>query len=141
MYYSSDFDKSVQSSMVNASSVGELLDTMDVSLPYRLSVLDSDLWDKVMLVRPQPVPLEDLRREGQIDLEEIVPEVIKLFESDDIMTLRDRLLSEATSPILRNIQLDKLDPQLLNEWFRLTRLAGSSTLEQVMEEEVRLADK
>jgi len=89
--------KAVQAHAVDESSIPDLLDTMHVYTSDKdsdtMDVLSHPMWDKMMLVKPQPIPLESFfldeeAKAREEDFEDVMDEVIRCFSSDDPATCK-----------------------------------------------------
>lgn len=137
-----DAFKAYQPKPVDVDMIDELLDIMDSENDHEMSVMDSPLWDKHMLVRPEPISEDiffddDSKKE---DLEDIAEEVQYVFQSDDIEECRTRLQA-TSSPWAQGLveRMNNIGPEILVSWFKLTSLAAENELATVcMAEEVLL---
>lgn len=129
-----DDSKAFQAAPVDADMIEELLDIMDAENDHEQSVMDSDEWDKHMLVKPEPIS-EDIFFEDDSkkeDLQDIVEEVQYVFEPNDIEECKARLLQNtSTWSAGLAAKMDKIDPEILISWFKLTALATQNELETV----------
>jgi enoyl-CoA hydratase/carnithine racemase len=139
-----DMTKAVQSSAVDASSIKDLLDTMDIESEFAEGdfLMDDPVWDRIMLVRPQKVDIEDFFEENEQakeDLEDISAEVMKVFQADSIdeclTLLRDN--SSTWSQDVRE-KVDNIPREVLQSWFTLTREVESGSFERACKLEEKL---
>jgi len=146
-----DDRKAVQSSAVDASALSDLLDSMHIYMQDdSMDVLSHPVWDKVMLVTPQPIPVKSFfeSEEAQAreeDLEDVSTDIVHCFSSDDVAECRRRTQQLATeqqaqqqrgeegsSWAVRALQAwDEIEPALVQDWFMLTKAAAAAPIAKV----------
>lgn len=160
--------KAQQSSLVDSGAVQQLLDSMHIysgaegeASAQELDVLAHPVWEKALLVSPQPIPLDSFfdsaeARAREEDLEDVSVEVVEVFRSHNASECRQRLQNLAdkhhrartgtgssnnsSSWAQDTLQhWDSIAPALLEEWFSLTKLAASESLAGVYALEEKLA--
>lgn len=136
--------KAVQSSAVDATSLRELLDTMDVESEFGEdeSIMDDPVWDKMMLVRPQKVDMEDFfegNEQESEDIEDISEEVNVVFKSDSIDECLTALRGNKSAwAVGMADKIDEIPREVLESWFTLTRKAHTDRFQDVCQFEEQL---
>ena len=143
-----DYIKSEQTSAVDDKALAQLLDTMDVNdiSDEVEGMMDHELWDKMMLVKPIPVSDHDLfggdagvESGAGVDLEDHAAGISECFGGDDVEECKSKLEKMTSEPWAKQAleQLNGTSPQLLQTWFKLTRVAANEPIEFVYKAEER----
>ena len=103
-------------------------------------------WDKYLLVRPESIDMNEFydNEEDKIDLEDYIDQVEYCFSVDDIKECKSRLKEthhESNWAKYTLANMEKIDEQILKDFFFVSREANTRTYSEYAEFELEYASK
>ena len=125
--------------MVVDKTIDYLIDAFGAESVFGDGIMEHGAWDKFLLAPPCRPDTQEAEEGGDLgDFDVIEEEVGRVYSSDNLQDVRSKL-AVIQQPWSEQalVGLSSIDDTCLEHWWRLTRMAETATLDEVLTEEIK----